>query len=117
MSVYLGNRVTVDRNRHNVVLDQKRLVTELLERFGKQDSTPVLTPMVTRLSGFNAGEILQATDHELYLAIVGSMLYLACWSRPVIALSFSELSRFGSSPCHAHVVNFGGSQASTEVLE
>jgi hypothetical protein len=59
-----------------------------------------------RLSSVNAGEILQAADHELYHAIVGSLLYLACWSlsRPDIALAVSELSKFVSSPCHAHLV-------------
>ena len=61
--------------------------------------------MVARLSSVNTGEILQATDHELYRAIVGSLLYLACWSRPDITLeAVSELSRLVSSPCHAHLV-------------
>jgi hypothetical protein len=63
-----------------------------------KDSTPVSTPMVARLSSVNAG------DHELYHAIVGGLLYLACWSRPDIALAVSELSSFVSSPCHAHLL-------------
>jgi hypothetical protein len=104
VSMYLGNRVTVDQNRQNVVLDQTEFVRELLERFGMKDSTPVSTPMVARLSSVNAGEKLEAKDHELYRAIVGSLLYLACWSRPDIALAVSELSRFVSVPCHAHLV-------------
>jgi hypothetical protein len=68
--MYLGNRVSIDQNRQNVVLDQTEFVGELLERFGMKDSTPMSTPMVARLSSVNAGEILQATDHELYRAIV-----------------------------------------------
>ena len=35
---------------------------------------------------------------------MGSLLYLACWSRPDIALAVSELSRFVSAPCHAPLV-------------
>ena len=54
LSVYLGNRVTVDRTRQNVVLDQTEFVSELLERFGMKDGTPVLTPMAARLSNVNA---------------------------------------------------------------
>ncbi len=34
VSVYLENRVTVDSNRQNVVLDQTEFVSDLLERFG-----------------------------------------------------------------------------------
>ena len=61
-----------------------------------KDSTPVLTPMVARLSNVNAGEKLESKEHEFYSAVVGSLLYLACWSRPDIALAVSELSRFVS---------------------
>jgi hypothetical protein len=102
VSMYLGNRVTVDQSRQNVVLDQTEFVSELLERFGMKDSTPV--SMVARLSSVNAGEILQATDHEFYRAIVGSLLYLACWSRLDISLAVSEPSRFVSLPCQCHAL-------------
>jgi hypothetical protein len=52
--VYLGNRVTVDQNGQNVVLDQTEFVSDLLERFGMKDSTPVSTPMVARFSSVKA---------------------------------------------------------------
>jgi hypothetical protein len=60
--------------------------------------------VVKRPIAVNAGEILQATDHDLYRVIVVRLLYLACWSRPDISLAVSELSRFVSSQCHAHMV-------------
>jgi hypothetical protein len=104
VSIYLGNRVTADRNRQNVVLDhhQTEFVSELLERFSMKDSTPVSTPIVA-MSSVNAGETLQAADHELYRVIVGRLIYLACRSRPDITLAVSELSRYVSFPCHAHL--------------
>jgi hypothetical protein len=104
VSTYLGNKVTVDRNRQNVVLDQAEYVSKLLDRFGMKDSNPVPTPMVARLLNVNAGEMLDSKEHELYRTIVGSLLYLACWSRPDIALAVSELSRFVSAPCHLHLM-------------
>ncbi len=89
-----------------MILDQTEFVSELLEIFGMKDSTPVSTQMVARFSSVIAGEILQATYHELYRSIVGSLLYLACcqWSRQDISLAVSELSRFVLSQCHAHLV-------------
>ena len=104
VSVYLGNKVTVDRACQKIVLDQEEYLNEVLDKFGMQDSASVPTPMVARLSAVNSGEKLDSKAHELYRAIVGSLLYLACWSRPDIAFAISELSRFVSAPCHTHMV-------------
>ena len=104
VSMYLGNRVTVDRAKQNVVLDQTEFVSELLEKFGMKDCNPAPTPMIARLSAVNSGEKLNAEDHELYRTIVGSLLYLSCWSRPDISFAVSELSRFVAAPGHAHLV-------------
>ena len=76
MSVYLGNRVTVDRTRQNVVLDQTEFVSELLDRFGMKDSTPVPTPMVARLSNVNAGEKLESKEHELYITQLWEVCFI-----------------------------------------
>ena len=104
VSVYLGNKVTVDRARQNVVLDQEEFLSEVLDKFGMKDSASAPTPMVARLSAVNAGEKLDSKTHELYRTIVGSLLYLACWSRPDIAFAVSELSRFVSCPGQTHMV-------------
>ena len=47
VSVYLGNKITVDQNRQNIVLDQTEFLEELLAKFGLKDSTAVQTPMVS----------------------------------------------------------------------
>ena len=53
---------------------------------------------MVRLSAVNAG------DQDRYHAIVGSLLYRACWSRPDIAFAVSELSRFVSCPGQTHMI-------------
>ncbi len=58
---------------------------------------PVSTPMVQRLSVLNSGEKLCAEDQALYRNM-GSLLYLACWTRADISFAGSELSRFVSAP-------------------
>jgi hypothetical protein len=82
---------------------QTEFVDELLERFGMKGCSAVGTPMVNRLSHTDAGRNLLPAEHELYRNIVGSLLYLACWSRPDISFAVSELSRFVSDPCENHM--------------
>ena len=69
VSVYLGNKVTVDRACQKIVLDQEEYLNEVLDKFGMQDSASVPTPMVARLSAVNSGEKLDSKAHELYRAI------------------------------------------------
>ena len=101
--VYLGNRVTIDAAKLTVGLDQHQYLADLLQRLQMQDSTPVATPIVSRLSQHNAGERLSPADHATYRMVVGSLLYLACWTRPDISFAVSELSRFVSAPAVAHM--------------
>ena len=59
--------------------------------------------MVQRLSAQYSGEKLSADEQALYRNMVGSLLYLACWTRPDIAFAVSELSRFVSAPGLNHM--------------
>lgn len=107
LSMYLGKRVTVDRNKQNVVPDPSEFVSDLLEKFGMKVSNPMPTPMVAQMSAVNAGEKLVFKKHELYQAIGGNLIYLSCWSRVSrqdIAFAVPELSRFVSVPSDAHLV-------------
>ena len=61
-------------------------------------SAPTATPIVHCLSAVHGGEKLSPTEHEQFHNMVGSLLPLACWSRPDIVFAVSELSRFVSSP-------------------
>jgi hypothetical protein len=103
VGVYLGNQISVDHAKLTVDLNQTEYVRELLERFNMASCLPVSTPMVQRLSMQNSGEKLSADDQALYRNMVGSLLYLACWTRPDISFAVSELSRFVSAPGQIHM--------------
>jgi hypothetical protein len=102
VGVYLGNRIQANPSQFSVEVNQSEYISELLQRFNMSTCTPVGTPLVSRLSASPDSPLLSDTDHALYRNMVGSMLYLACWSRPDIAFAVSELSRFVSKPSQVH---------------
>ena len=103
VGIYLGNQIKVDEAKFTVELNQSDYIDELLDRFEMTNCTPVSTPMVHRLSGQDSGEKLAPGEHDRYRNMVGSLLYLACWTRPDISFAVSELSRFVSSPGQKHM--------------
>ena len=102
VAVYLGNQIKVAANKLTVNLDQTQYVDELLERFGMQECKSESTPMVSRLTDKDPKK-LDVKEHALYCNMVGSLLYLACWTRPDISFAVSELSRFVLSPGESHM--------------
>jgi hypothetical protein len=83
--------------RLGLVLSQQRYVDIVLDRFGMKDCKPVSSPMVPGVELEHDGEPLGDEKSE-YVAIVGSLLYLAAKTRPDIAHAVSVLSRFMSCP-------------------
>ncbi len=59
--------------------------------------------MVSHSSILDRGEELSNQDRSLYRVIVGSLLYLACWTLLDIAFAVSELSHFVSDPGSVHM--------------
>ena len=100
---YLGNQLKIDPSRQTVSLSQEAYIDSLLARFDLQPCTGVTTPIVTRLSKSEMGAPLTPEAHAQYRAIVGSLLYVAVWSRPDISYAVSELSRFVSAPGEVHL--------------
>ncbi len=103
VGVYLGNQISVNPAKLTVDLNQTEYVQELLERFDMKNCLPVSTSMVQHLSMQSSGEKLSADDQVLYHNMVGSLLSLACWTRPDISFAVSELSRFVSAPGQIHM--------------
>ena len=84
-------------------IDQVAYLDEILLKFGMDKCTSVKTPMEERLSESNRGQTLSKDEQAKYRMIVGSLLYLSCWTRPDISFAVSELSRFVSSAGEVHM--------------
>ena len=91
----------------DVLLVQEKYAGDVIKRFNMEGSKPVSTPMElgTHL------DISQqpVTDEERgemvnvpYRSAIGSLMYLATCTRPDLAASVSELSKFSQNPGMAH---------------
>ncbi len=86
VGVYLGNRIVIASGKFAASKDQAEYTEQILEKFGMTKSHAVATPMVSRLSTLDRGEELSTQDKSQYRVKVGSLLYLACWTRPISRL-------------------------------
>ena len=103
IDVYLGNRIVQDRAKGTVTMSQEHYLMSCLEKFGLSDCNGADKPISSRLTVQDQPEVTNSTAQELYRGMVGSLLYLASWTRPDIAFAVSELSRFVSNPGKPHL--------------
>jgi len=102
----LGIRITRDRKKGKLTLDQQKYTEEILSKFNMLDCNPVYTPLEHKLNLLNGD---QETKHEdstsskiPYQEAVGSFMYLSQCTRPDITYAISYLSRFNQNPNLTH---------------
>ena len=69
------------------------------------ECNPVATPLDpnVRLSKLDCPEVVDPLVHRKYRSIVGCLSYLVNMTRPDLACSFSQLSKFLQCPGDAHL--------------
>ena len=107
----LGMRITRDRARKMIQIDQERYILDVLTRFGMNDCTPVSHPMLpgSKLTSSQCpstdAEISELPSyHALYRSIVGSVSYAALTTRPDIAVATTICAKFAHNPGKEHLV-------------
>ena len=92
------------RDAHHVHLSQEPLALDLLERFNMLDCNPCAHPM-------DAGDLLLDSDRPAvpdvalrrqYQECVGTLQYLATWTRPDLQFCTNKLSKHMSNPGVKH---------------
>ena len=105
----LGIEIHRDRDHKFLGLSQKAYVDCVLERFGMKGCKPSLAPI------FKGGRLnndqcpkndveKEAVKDIPYSSIVGSLMYSAVFTRPVIAYAVSVLGRYLANPGNEHWV-------------
>lgn len=101
----LGIRLTWGPEKSYVHLDQEVLTLKLLEKFKMHDCRPAKTPFASGFyKDFDDGQTSEPYDVNLYKQLIGTMMYLALYTRPDICFAVNYLSRFSEAPDMRHFV-------------
>jgi len=103
--LFLNVCVFHDVVKKMLTIHQRHYIEDCLQKFGLADCKGAHTPMAdVRLSAKDQPDQIDSSMQSLYREMVGSLLYIASWTRPDIAYAVSELSRFLSNPGSVHLI-------------
>ena len=105
-TTYLGCEIERDLVNSTKRLSQTHYSIDVLKTFGHWDSTPAHTPMIpnTRLHKEDCNMNPDPLLHCRYWGIAGSLGYLFNITRPDLAWSYSEHSKYVQFPGKPHML-------------
>lgn len=115
ISTYLGMRVTRDRKHMTLALDMPRYISDLEHRFsthlnsksgkGRGYHSPLTPELAKYLLSPDSWteEESSSVDRQLYMSILGSLMFASLTCRPDLAYSVSLLSQWGVDPRQVHL--------------
>lgn len=98
---FLGFEITRDRTAGTLKIDQKRMTTELVDKYGLGNAKSKSTPLSVAIKLTKEGTVLDR-DKFGYSELVGSLLYLSVCTRPDIAQAVGALARYMAAPTVDH---------------
>ncbi|GMF42868.1 unnamed protein product [Phytophthora fragariaefolia] len=103
----LGFEIDCDMERRPLGISQKAYTESTIKNFGKENVKPGLTPLepgvhFTRADEPQTGDDKVKMKAKPYRSLVGSLIYLACGTRPDISVAIAKLSRFLENPGEKH---------------
>jgi hypothetical protein len=103
----LGMRVTRDRVKRTIALDQSQYITGLLTKFNMLQCKFVPSPalpaaQVSKADSPSTEEEKQAMAEKPYRSLVGSLLHAVNGTRPDICFAVNVACRYMSNPGEAH---------------
>jgi len=102
---YLGVAINHDLANGVTTLSQELFVETLLRRFKMEGVTPKLTPAEPNTHLLRSDQPAQPNKESVrnYQQMVGSLMYLACFTRPDIAYAVNQCAKFMANPGPTHI--------------
>lgn len=94
--------LNIIRDENSITLEQKKFITEVLDRFAMSECKTVKTPIEVALKISHDKEAVIRSDYP-YRQVIGCLLYIAQGTRPDIAFAVNTLSRYSNEPKTEHV--------------
>ncbi|KAE9176563.1 hypothetical protein PF004_g26044 [Phytophthora fragariae] len=103
----LGIEIDYDMERRTLGISQKAYTESIIKKFGQENAKPCLTPLEPGVQLTKADESQTEEDKakmksKPYRSLVGSLMYLACGTRPDISVAVAKLSCFLENPGEKH---------------
>lgn len=98
---FLGMDIQRDRNARTITLTQHRLISDVLHKYGLEESKPLLTPLSTATKLTKDGESLDTSTYG-YSQLIGSLMYISVCTRPDISQAVGALARYMATPTVTH---------------
>ena len=107
VSTVLGMRVTRDRKRGVLQIDQEKYAEDVLRRFNMEECKPISVPLspgekLSHEQGAFTETERRAMEVTPYRQVVGSLMYLMVCTRPDLAAAIGILARFMQDPGRPH---------------
>ena len=99
---FLGIAITQDYENGKTWIAQSNYTTNVLTKFGMENSKQISTPVDVKDKLLAASEDSELVDQRLYQSAVGSFLYRSCWTRPDIMFAVNNVARFCSKHIKQH---------------
>jgi hypothetical protein len=98
---FVGLEIERDREAHTLKIDQKRMTSELVSKYGMTTAKVKTTPLSPSTQLMKEGKPLDKTQFG-YSELIGSLLYLSVCTRPDIAQAVGALARYMANPMEEH---------------
>ena len=98
---FLG--INIEINERGISLYQGRYIDAILQRFRMEAAHDAKSPMDPNICLDNTNCKDKTANKDLYLSIVGSLIYAALATRPNISFCVTTLSRYNHAPLQMHL--------------
>ena len=99
---YLGIRITRDRKRRSIWIDQRDYIHNALSRFNLLNANDTKTPLPEGVHLIAANEPTPPEKLTRYQQLIGTLLYASIGTRPDIAFAVTRLLRYNANPTDEH---------------
>jgi hypothetical protein len=102
---HLGMKFTQDKKTGTIHIDQRAYIRHVLKRFNMENAHAKDTPLPPHihLSKSDCPATPDKDAIKCYRQLIGSLMYIACGTRPDIAYAVNTCAQFMSNPGPAHI--------------